>query len=238
MKKKIVLIIIAILIITGITIFLICNKDDKSKVSENSTTNNTSSIEEMKNDIGATGQTEIYEIQEDNNDGREVLTVKPSIKYKVAFAGMISNSKPNMNELDKIFEEKSPTKTGIWVDEKSRDSLLKLITNSKLFDSLYAIDEDGYLVIKNEDQKNENDEKLQKAIKSNKQYILSISSICYIIDDITGEILDYSFENMDQYQTYEYFYDQDRYIIFITENKNNQLTENEILKSIINLIGE
>lgn len=236
MKKKIVLIIIAILIITGVTIFFICDKDEESKIIENST--NKTSIEEKKNDIGATGETEIYEIQKDNNDGREVLTVKPSIKYKVAFAGMINNSKPNINELDNIFEEKSPIKTGIWVDEESRESLLKLITNSKLFESVYTIDEEGYLVISKENQNNENDLKLQKAINSSKQYILSISSKCYIIDDITGEILDYSFENMDQYQTYEYFYDQDRYIIFITENKNNQLSGQEILKSIINLIGE
>lgn len=190
-------------------------------------------VEEIKNEIGATGNTDIYEVEQEY-DGRNILAVKPSIKYKVAFAGMIKNAKPSMSELDNIMEEKLPHKTGIWVEEKSRDKILEIFNDGDV-NSKYLIDDDGYLKIDRKNNQNENDKKIEKIIKGKKQYILDISSVCYIVDDITGEILDYNFENMDKYQTYEYFEDKDKYIVFVTENSNNVLTNLEIFKSIINL---
>ena len=190
-------------------------------------------VEEIKNEIGATGNTDIYEVEQEY-DGRNILTVKPSIKYKVAFAGMIKKTKPSMNELDNIVEEKLPHKTGIWVEEKSRDKILEIFNDGDV-NSKYLIDDDGYLKIDRKNDQNDNDKKIEKVINGNKQYILDISSVCYIVDDITGEILDYNFENMDKYQTYEYFEDKDKYILFVTENSNNVLTNLEIFKSIINL---
>lgn len=190
-------------------------------------------VEEIKNEIGATGNTDIYEVEQEY-DGRNILAVKPSIKYKVAFAGMIKNAKPSMSELDNIMEEKLPHKTGIWVEEKSRDKILEIF-NDGYVNSKYLIDDDGYLKIDRKNNQNDNDKKIEKIIKGKKQYILDISSVCYIVDDITGEILDYNFENMDKYQTYEYFEDKDKYIVFVTENSNNVLTNLEIFKSIINL---
>jgi hypothetical protein len=38
---------------------------------------------------------------------------------------------------------------------------------------------------------------------------------------------------MDKYQTYEYFEDENKDIIFITENKSNQLSEKEIVNSVL-----
>lgn len=190
-------------------------------------------VEEIKNEIGATGNTDIYEVEQEY-DGRNILAVKPSIKYKVAFAGMIKNAKPSMSELDNIIEEKLPHKTGIWVEEKSRDKILEIFNDGNV-NSKYLIDDDGYLKIDRKNNQNDNDKKIEKIIKGKKQYILDISSVCYIVDDITGEILDYNFENMDKYQTYEYFEDKDKYIVFVTENSNNVLTNLEIFKSIINL---
>lgn len=190
-------------------------------------------VEEIKNEIGATGNTDIYEVEQEY-DGRNILAVKPSIKYKVAFAGMIKNAKPSMSELDNIMEEKLPHKTGIWVEEKSRDKILEIFNEGDV-NSKYLIDDDGYLKIDRKNNQNDNDKKIEKIIKGKKQYILDISSVCYIVDDITGEILDYNFENMDKYQTYEYFEDKDKYIVFVTENSNNVLTNLEIFKSIINL---
>ena len=61
-------------------------------------------------------------------------------------------------------------------------------------------------------------------------------SVCYIVDNLTGEIWDYNFENMDKYQTYEYFEDNDKMIIFITENTNNLLSNSDIFNSIIELM--
>ena len=190
-------------------------------------------VEEIKNEIGATGNTDIYEVEQEY-DGRNILAVKPSIKYKVAFAGMIKNAKPSMSELDNIMEEKLPHKTGIWVEEKSRDKILEIFNDGNV-NSKYLIDDDGYLKIDRKNNQNENDKKIEKIIKDKKQYILDISSVCYIVDDITGEILDYNFENMDKYQTYEYFEDSNKSIVFITENLTNILTNLEIFESIIKL---
>ena len=83
---------------------------------------------------------------------------------------------------------------------------------------------------------NDYDKKIINIINGNKLYILDVNSVCYIVDDITGEILDYNFENMDKYQTYEYFEDNDKMIIFINENKSNQLDDKEIFESVINLL--
>lgn len=191
-------------------------------------------VEDLKTQTGVTANNEIFEIEEEY-DGRKVLTVKPSLKYKVAFAGMIKNSIPKMNEIDKISEESLPQYTGIWIEKNSRNKILQLV-NGENTNSKYYIDEQGYLKINQKNNQNDNDRKIENAINNDKQYILDISSVCYIIDNVTGEILDYNFEKMDSYQTYEYFKDDNRMIIFINENSSNQLTEKEILESVINLI--
>ena len=72
-------------------------------------------------------------------------------------------------------------------------------------------------------------------VKIFNNFELYIENDYYIVDDVTGEILDYNFENMDKYQTYEYFEDNDRIIVFVTENSSNVLTESEIFESLINL---
>ena len=191
-------------------------------------------IDELKNDIGATGNTEIYEIQQEY-DGRNVLAVKPDITYKVAFAGMVINSQPTMEELDDIFNKNAPAENGIWIEEESRDKVLEFF-NGDSTESDYAIDNEGYLKVQNKNNQNDIDKKVENIINGEKQYILDISSVCYIVDNLTGEIWDYNFENMDKYQTYEYFEDNDKMIIFITENTNNLLSNSDIFNSIIELM--
>lgn len=191
-------------------------------------------VDELKNEIGATGNTDIYEIQQEY-DGRNIITVKANIKYKVAFAGMIKSSTPKMDELDEILNENHPKENGIWIEKQSRDKILEIFNNDKI-NSKYIIDDNGYLKIEDKNNQNEIDKKLEKIINGNKQYILDISSVCYIVDEITGEILDYNFENMDKYQTYEYFEDNDKMIIFVTQNKTNILTEEKIFNSVIELL--
>ena len=190
-------------------------------------------IDEIKANFGISGNAELYEIQNDNNI--EIPVIKSSIKYKVAFSGMIKNTEPDISKIDEIIKESHPKNAGIWIEEKSRDKFLKLIENNT--NSTYTIDKLGYLRIKNIENPNENDNKLENAINGNKFYAFSVSSTCYIIDDVTGEVLDYCFENLDKYQIYEYFYDNDKYVIFINENKNKQLPENEIFESLVNLIS-
>lgn len=220
---------IVIIVILGIVLFVVT----KQKNEDVSNKQEDEKIEELKYDIGATGDSSIYEVQTDNYDGREVLTVKASVKYKVAFAGMIKKAIPTMAEVDQIFEENHPQGNGIWIEKNSREKILEILNNKEIFNAKYAVNENGYIILEEENNANENDKKLQKVLKSKEQYIVSISSICYIVDDITGEILDYSFENMDKYQTYEYFEDGDKHILFITENKHKQLSEKAIVDSVL-----
>lgn len=252
MKNKKIFIVVTLIIIVLLMI-IVLNKTTNQKDNANTNVNmvefinNTytqtdkneieyqenATVEDLKAQTGITASNEIFEIQQEY-DGRKVLTVKPSLKYKVAFAGMIKNSLPQMNELDKIIEENLPQYTGIWAENNSRNKILQLF-NSENTNSEYYIDEQGYLKISKKNTQNNNDKKIENAINSNKQYILDISSVCYIVDNITGEILDYNFEKMDKYQTYEYFQDDTRMIIFINENSNNQLSDSNIFNSIVEI---
>lgn len=149
---------------------------------------------------------------------------------------MIKGKKPEFSEVDDIYINNIPKNNGIWIEKNSRNKIEELLNNSNLLNSKYEIDENGYVKIKENGKQNDNDKKLKNIINGSKQYIFSISSICYIVDDVTGKILDYNFENMDKYQTYEYFEDNNKMIIFITKNSNKQLEEKDIIESIINLL--
>ena len=137
---------------------------------------------------------------------------------------------------DEILNSKYPLKNGIWIEKDSRKKVIELLNNDHFFNSKYKIDDEGYLQIEQKNNSNEKDEILSNILNSEKQYIIDISSICYIVDEITGEILEYSFESLDKYQIYEYFEEENKKIIFITENKEKQLKEEEIVNSILNLL--
>ena len=188
---------------------------------------------EIIEETGKQGDSDLYEIQE-GEDNIKIATIKSSVKYKVAFAGMIKNRVPEKEELDDVLEENHPKYAGIWIKSESQSEFLKYI--SSVTKSEYEINEKGYLKIKNKKKQNNYDKKIEEIINGNKLYIIDISSTCYIVDEITGEILDYNFEDMDEYQTYQYFEDGDKKIIFITENQNNQLTVKEIIESVIELL--
>lgn len=190
-----------------------------------------SNVEEIKNATGAEGNSNIYEVQTEV-DGRKVLAVKNSVRFKTAFAGMIKRDIPKKEELDEIFNKYYPSKNGIWIENNSRNKVLNLLNNSL---NKYSIDNDGYLKIEDKSSQNGADKKIEKAINGNKTIIIGVSSICYIVDDKTGNILDYNFGEIDKYQTYEYFEDNSSLIVFINENKDGQLTKNEIIDSMVEL---
>ena len=147
---------------------------------------------------------------------------------------MIKNSEPKLSEIDDILKNNHPKYAGIWIFEKDRKNVLEML--KEITNSEYEINENGYLKIKNKNNQNENDKKIEKVIKGDRLYILRNSSVTYIVDEVTGEILDYNFEEMDQYQTYEYFEDNNKMIIFINENKEKQMSKKEIIQSIIDLM--
>lgn len=193
-------------------------------------------LKELKEEYKITGQDEIYEINTEN-DGRKILNVKPSVNYKVAFCGMIKKAKPNFEELDLIFEQNSPTKSGIWINNNDREKIKNYLNNNQFLESKYDIDENGYLIITQANNQTSDDKKIEKLINSDSQYIFNISSTCYMVDVVTGEIVENPYNDLEEYQTYEYFKDQNRMIIFITENKDLKMTNEDIFESLIDLFN-
>lgn len=239
-KNIIILIIILILLfVSGIVIFTINNpkKEENKNVVNLENINSAETIEELKNETGAEGNAQIYEVQTEY-DGRKVLAVKANVQYKVALAGMLKGTVPTYKELDEIITNKAPQNNGIWVENKSREKVTKFLSQNTKLNSKYYIDDNGYIKIKDKNIQNDVDKKVEKLINGNKQYIIDISSVCYIVDDITGEILDYNFEKMDKYQTYQYYQDENMMILFVNENSNKQLSEDEIFESLLELVLE
>ncbi|MBO6232726.1 MAG: hypothetical protein J6N78_01490 [Clostridia bacterium] len=247
MNKKIILCATALIVIILLVVIMVLINDnhkeensvfineyeeiDKNQISYNKN----STVNELKEESGLKGNSDIYDIREEY-DGRKILTVKTSLKFKVAFCGLIEKEIPQIDELDNVFKDKLPHKYGVWIENKSRDKIIKAINDSGKTNSKYAISAEGYLYIVEKNEQTQLDKKIEKAINGNKLNILTKSSVCYIVDDVTGEFLDYNFEKMDKYQTYEYFEDDDKKIIFITENNGKQLNDEDILEDVVNLI--
>lgn len=192
-------------------------------------------VENIKQNIGFSGQSDIYDVHEE--DDIKVLEVKPSIKVMVSYSGIIKNGKFSLGEAKEIFEKNYSNHGGIYIVENSRNKLLNML-DSKMFNNKYFVDENGYLSVKefNKEQ-TANDELLVKYINSSFEYTIDISSTCYIVDDVTGKIMDYNFEDMDKYQAYEYFSDSNRMILFLTENKNNLISDDEIIENALSVMN-
>lgn len=225
MIKKICIVILIIMFLAGIYLFIFFEKKQNEKnVKEEE------KIEEIKNEYGFEGDKDLYEIQEDDNNV-EILTVKPSIKFMVAYSGMIEKNITSIKQVEKIFEKNYNYKNGIYIEKDSRKTFLEW-TKTQSFKNKYFIDSEGYLKVEEESKlATEYDNILVKEINSEFNYIIDISNICYIIDDVSGEIMDYNFAEMDKYQVYESFVDTNKMIIFVTEN--NLLSENEIIESVV-----
>lgn len=172
----------------------------------------------------------IYEIEKEY-DGREVVVVKSNIKYKVALAGMLKGKKPEMSEIDEILKN-APTHTGIWIAENSREKILELL--KEIANATYSVDDEGFLNQKECWRMNDYDRNILEMLKEKKLHILNISSISYVVDDVTGEIQEYPFEEMDPYTDYEYFESEDKDMFIISENKEGKINQEEVLKEILN----
>lgn len=228
MKKKIA-IILGIIFIVIILFFIFQNvsnnenNKNESNDTENSIKYDENVIEEIKNEINATGSTDIYQVEEEY-DGRKIIQVRPNIQFDTALAGILKGSKPQENEIENLLNNR-PDKNGIWISENSREKFLNLLKENNIVD--YDIDEKGYLT---KQQENDNEsQKLDNAIKSNKLYIIDINGKSYIRDDISGEIVEYPFEQMDPYQAVDVYENEGNIIIEITTNENNKLSNAEIL---------
>ena len=239
MKKKIsigLIILVLISIIIVITIKLTKTKSNEEKISkpidyveENKESQDNKEeqekISQMINNQGFKSDENIYEIDKEY-DGREVVVVKAGIQYKVALAGLLKRSIPEFNEINEILS-KAPTHTGIWIEETSREkflNILKNITNAK-----YEIDENGYLIQTENWRMNKYDKKIQKILSEEKLVVFDISSKTYLVDDVTGKIGEYPFEEIDPYSGYEHFESDNKGMFIISENISGKINQEDVL---------
>lgn len=245
MKKTIkilILILIVIIIVGGIGVSIkyikkVKNKNEIDKayneMKQNSLMyNNTATVDELKEEYGMSGNDDLYDVQTEY-DGRQVLKVKATENFKVAFAGLVNGTKNSIENSSEIFENEYPTENGIWIEKNSREKIEKYLNEN--MKSKYKINEKGYLTI-SEKKSSKEDNEIEKIINGNKQYIIGISGINYYIDALTGEAVDNPFEELDKYQTYAYCQDEDKMVIFITENRFKALQNSEIFESVLALM--
>lgn len=244
MNKKILICLIILVIIIGVLIKLIVfnhnseNQEyseqqeiqneviqDTEEIIKNESTENetTKTVEEIKTETGSSASDDIYEVKKEY-DGREVLSIKPNIQFKTVFAGIIKKSQPSENDVNKL--DLSTYHKGVWISEVSRSRFLNILKKCNIQN--FDIDEKGYLY-KKEDNKSEYSKKLEKLINSDELIIIDITGTCYIRDDMTGDIVEYPFKDMDLYQICETYETEGSKIYIIT---TNDVDESDILKTI------
>ena len=237
--KKNVLIVILLIVIVLIAIVLIINrKDENNGINEiqNSdayvnrmVSTDANEINEIKNTINATGQTDIYQVEEEY-DGRRIIQVKPNIQYEVALAGILKADIPAEDEINTLLEQ-APKNTGIWISESSREKFKQLLNSNNI--TSFEIKNDGYLQCNKDENLTETEEKLKNMTESAKLYVIDMSGKTYQRDYITGEIIEYPFEDMDPYQVIEPYEIENAIILGVTSNKENRLSNEEILNTIV-----
>lgn len=215
------------------------NKYNNENINIDNTNNtlyqNDLSIEQIKNELGYTANSDLYSIDTEY-DGRKVLNIKHELQFMVAFAGLIKTENLNISEVEEIFNVNYPKKSGIWIEENNRKQINEFIntnTNTK-----YRINDEGYLEIEEKKEPNEKDIILEKLINLNKTIVLSINSFYYEIDNVTGEIVQYPFEKLDNYQPLDMIKNENNILIVLSTNENNKLTDKQIIDELFIVFKE
>ena len=221
--KKIIIVIFCIVIIIGLGVVGCLKQKTSNEISKEE-------VNDLKEDIGVSGDTDLYQIQTEY-DGNKTLDIKPEIQYKVAFAGIIEQKVPKLENVDTIFNKNYPKNYGVWIDSTSREKFLTMLKENT--NNEYEITEEGFLKIKKENNSTDIDNSLKEIIQSNKRYIITISGIYYEIDRVTGEILDNFYEDMDPMQATKSVDNKDDIIIYLTTNTEKRLKTKEILYELI-----
>lgn len=250
-RVKTISIIVVVLIILSVSFVVIRKKffqtdaeNNENNIENSYTTidkeneiayNESTGVNELKEATGATGDSNIYQVEEEY-DGRKALVIKPSLQYQVVFAGMIKEDKPELSEIEEIYNTNIVQSQGIFVKKDSQSKFLEMLETCS--NSSYYFDDQDMLQIREEIQPNENDEILKNVINSEKQYVIDIDGTCYIIDQMTGEVVNYDYEIMNPYQPYQYYQNENKIIMMITENIEGKLQDEEIIKSVIDLMAQ
>ena len=224
MKNKTIIIVLVILLIIILCVTIIVSNQEKEQQEQAEVTQ----IQEIKNETGATADTNIYQVGTEY-DGREMLQVKPEVQMQAVWAGIEKNGSPTEEETNSLWESK-PTETGIWVSPNSREKFLTILNDNEIRN--FKINEEGYLY-KEETSQSDIAKRIEEMINSNMIYIIDISGTCYIRDEMTGELVEYPFEKMDPYQVCEPYYYENNIILEITTNEAGKLTNQEILSAIV-----
>ena len=138
MKKTIkILVLILIVIVIGISIKYIKKVKNKNKIDktynemkQNSLMyNNTATVDDLKEEYGMSGNDDLYDV-ETEYDGRQVLKVKATENFKVAFTGLVKGTKNSIENSSEIFESEYPTENGIWIEKNSREKIEKYLNEN------------------------------------------------------------------------------------------------------------
>ena len=231
-KKKLIIgisliIVIIVLIVVGIIISTTIN-DKESDESENSSEetsetfdkNDENIINELKDEINSTADSDIYEVDEEY-DGRLILQIKDDVQYATVLAGILKESMPEVDEIDTLIDTLAPTEYGIWISSNSQDRFAEILENNGVTN--YEIDENGYLHC----------DEIEEQANSEKLYIIDINGTSYIRSYLTGEVEEYQFELMDPYQTIDPYYIDSSTILEVTTDPYDVLTDEEIFEDIL-----
>lgn len=231
-KRNIILIIVAIILIVIGLAFVKLNfqngQDEEKQTSNEVDIYNQEVINEIKDEMNATADTDMYQIEEEY-DGRQILQIKPSIQFETVLAGILKNGQPSENEIQDLLKNK-PSQKGVWIAKQSRDSFLNLLKDTGI--TGVSINQEGYLYVTEENDKEET-KKLKEAIESNRLYIVDVSGIFYIRDEFSGEIIEYPFEKMDPNQAVDVYQEGNTIILEVTTNEKGNLSNQEILEDIL-----
>ncbi len=240
MKKRYILFIILIASICIIYLFSTFNKNKMSKNEEETLKQNIEEkkedslieqkIDNIKEELGYDDtNTEMYEINTEY-DGREIVSIKPSVQYKVALAGAIKNGKPEFSEIDELLKQ-FPNKSGIWVTKSSRERFMNLLKSTTIAN--YSIDNEGFLIQETGNNSNEIDEKIKDIIASKKIYSIDINKATYLVDDLTGCIEEYPFEEIDPETPFEIFEIDNASFYVLTDNTYKKLENRYIIEEMV-----
>lgn len=235
-KVKIILIIIGIIIL-GIVIFKVYedrnNEENDNELNNEPVANTVEEVEvdveevkKIKEEISATAEENIYEIQREY-DGRKILAIKPTVQFKTVLAGILKNAEPTKQEAENV-NLSNFSNNGIWISEVSRNTFLNILKECGVDN--FKINDEGYLYMTSESY-NKYGIKLKELINSKELIIIDISGKCYIRDEMTGQIVEYPFKDMDLYQICEVYKINGSKIIVIT---TNEVKSEDILEEICN----
>ncbi len=249
MKKNIKYIIFAvvmIIIVAIIATMIIVSKNEKNQneekadyetydgieIDKNQTSyQENTTVGDLKNEIGAKGDNSIYETQTEY-DGRKILSIKPDMQFCTVLTGIMENKKPenDLNHIEEVGNSFSGKK-GIWVAPNSRQAFLDILKQTTK--NGYNINEEGYLECKANLNANDVDKSIESILFSNKMYIISITGVCYILDEVSGEVTEYPFEKMAPDQPCEYYESENQKIFVLTTNQEKILSAQELIDAII-----